>query len=814
VATVGGEVRRGSARDGPSPFDTGPASDPATNQFDIVGLSDATKRCACDPLQLRVMMREHTAGSRAHFRIRRLDCERTATHGIRFIRKSHGAGSDLAFARIVAGTGIVISYRALVLTRLWGIPLSGGAPGNSHRCIELQLNFLLQPLIAIASEMAVPLHDNTGAVVPLGLSERRRAEDALRRNAEQQALLLEVTSDLIRASEPGELGRVTFEHISSAFGADICFNYRLDPAGQHLRLVFVHGIPPEPLKAAQSLELGQAFCGTAAGGCEAVVADKHRIASDPKGVFVRGLGATAYACHPLMAADGRVLGTFSVASTTRECFTDDEVAWLGTITNFLAQAWERFEAEQGLRVSEERLRLSQEAAGLGHWDFDFACGTLVWSEQTRKLLGVERTTPASRVLLLSLVHAEDRSRLEEHIARSARPDSGHRRHLEFRIVMQNGAVRWLQDQSQVETNAAGMPVRAVGIVRDITEGKLAEQALRASKDRLQLALNAAQLGWWQYDPLSGVILGDARLKEIFDFTADETPIEEFVKRVHPDDVERVLADREAALDPADPKPYAHKYQVQRRDGEVRWVEAHGLAYFEGGGRERRAVSFIGTVQDITERKQHEEREHLLMREVNHRAKNMLSVVDAIAHQTATRNPEDFVERFSDRIQALSANQDLLVRNEWKGVDVEDLVRAQLAHFADVVGARIAMQGPKLRLNPASAQAIGLALHELGTNAGKYGALSTDTGRVDIGWGTDGDTLTMSWTERDGPQVSAPKRRGFGTIVMEAMAERSIGGKVNLDYAPSGVTWRLTCPAANALEPREREQNFMGRRKST
>ncbi len=110
-----------------------------------------------------------------------------------------------------------------------------------------------------------------------------------------------------------------------------------------------------------------------------------------------------------------------------------------------------------------------------------------------------------------------------------------------------------------------------------------------------------------------------------------------------------------------------------------------------------------------------------------------------------------------------------------------------------------MHGPNLRLNPPSAQAIGLALHELATNAGKYGALSTDTGRVDIGWGIDGDTLSMNWTERDGPPVSVPKRRGFGTIVTELMAERSMDGTVELDYAPSGLTWRLTCPAANALE---------------
>jgi two-component sensor histidine kinase len=173
-----------------------------------------------------------------------------------------------------------------------------------------------------------------------------------------------------------------------------------------------------------------------------------------------------------------------------------------------------------------------------------------------------------------------------------------------------------------------------------------------------------------------------------------------------------------------------------------------------------------------------EKEHLLMREMNHRAKNMPSVVDAIAHQTAA-NPEDFIGRFSKRIQSLSANQDLLVHNERKGVGIEDLVRAQLAHFSDLIGSRIIVQGPRLRLNASSAQAIGLALHELATNAGKYGALSIDTGRVSIRREIKRGVFQMSWAECGGPPVSAPDRRGFGTIVMDAMAERSAGGEVEV-----------------------------------
>jgi len=350
------------------------------------------------------------------------------------------------------------------------------------------------------------------------------------------------------------------------------------------------------------------------------------------------------------------------------------------------------------------------------------------------------------------------------------------------------------------TPLASLCVMLITWMRSAIEREQAEQAWRASKDRLQLALDTAQIGWSRYDPRRRVVTGDTRFKEIYDVTADEMPGEDLKKLVHPDDAERFLAEREAATDPANPARSPHEYRVQRRDGEVRWVEVRWLAYFDGDQRECGAASVVGTAHDITERKHHQEREHLLLREINHRAKNMLSVVDAVAHQTATRTPEGFIERFSERIQALAANQDLLILNAWHGVETEHLVRAQLAPFADHIGSRIVVRGPKLRLNAASAQAIGLALHELTTNAGKYGALSKDTGRLDICWGTEGETFIMSWTERDGPQVSPPQRRGFGTVVMQDMAERSVGGKVHLDYAPSGVTWRLTCPAAKTLEP--------------
>jgi PAS domain S-box-containing protein len=316
--------------------------------------------------------------------------------------------------------------------------------------------------------------------------------------------------------------------------------------------------------------------------------------------------------------------------------------------------------------------------------------------------------------------------------------------------------------------------------------------------------------------------GDARATEILDFSGDEMTAGDFFERIHPNDAERVSMRFMDALDAVRPERTVTEFRYRLRHGGFRWLEALALTHFEGAGPERRAVSVVGTVADVTARKEMEEenraraqKEHLIMREMHHRAKNMLSVVDAIAHQTASRSPEDFVARFSERIQALSANQDLLVRSDWKGVEIKGLVQAQLAHFADLIGPRITVDGPTLCLTAASAQAVGLAIHELATNAGKYGALATDKGRVDIRWGIDDDTFSISWTEREGPPVSAPTRRGFGSIVMGVMAERSVGGTVDVDYPPTGVTWRLTCPAANALEPFEiatlkREQVSPGR----
>jgi PAS domain S-box-containing protein len=330
------------------------------------------------------------------------------------------------------------------------------------------------------------------------------------------------------------------------------------------------------------------------------------------------------------------------------------------------------------------------------------------------------------------------------------------------------------------------------------ESAAAYELLRRSESRLRLALAGARAGAWEWDARTHDIVWSPEIFAITGLISEPEAhgLEAYLKIIEQEDRDKAVSDLKAALGKGG--PFTTEFRIRRTDGTVVWLSISGLVEHAETGKPRRAH---GILQDITERKVREEQVHLLMREVNHRAKNMLSLVQAIARQTGARDFEDFIGCFTERIQALAANQNLLIRNEWQGVDVEDLVRTQLAHFADLVGSRIDIDGPKQRLNAIAAQAIGLALHELATNAGKYGALSTDTGRVDVCWGTVGDTFTMSWGERDGPPVSAPKRPGFGTTVIEAMAKHTLDGVVDLDYAPSGLSWRLTCPAANALERR-------------
>lgn len=223
-------------------------------------------------------------------------------------------------------------------------------------------------------------------------------------------------------------------------------------------------------------------------------------------------------------------------------------------------------------------------------------------------------------------------------------------------------------------------------------------------------------------------------------------------------------------------------QIKTPDGEVLGVSA--------------------VMRDIRERKRQEERLGFLVREMNHRAKNLLTVVQAMAQQTASNSPEEFVPRFGARLRALAANQDLLVRSDWTSVRLDELVRSQLATFEDKIGSDIQLNGPPLHISAKAAQTLGMALHELTTNAAKYGALANGDGQVAIDWRLEGERekriFTMTWREQGVENIAPPRKRGFGSLVISHIVKQSLDAAVDLDYSPPGVTWRMECPAKEVL----------------
>lgn len=219
------------------------------------------------------------------------------------------------------------------------------------------------------------------------------------------------------------------------------------------------------------------------------------------------------------------------------------------------------------------------------------------------------------------------------------------------------------------------------------------------------------------------------------------------------------------------------------------------------------VGLTGAAVDVTERKENEQHLRLLMRELTHRSKNLLAVIQAMARQTARHagSIDNFVEIFSARLQALSKSHDLLVQESWYGASLKDMVRSQLGHHLDRENSQFTIEGPSLFLKPEAAQNIGLAIHELSTNAAKYGALSVPTGHVDIIWARRtpeaGGGFELSWRERGGPAVSKPEGRGFGSLVIERNLARALDGKVELDFAPSGLVCTVSVPESHLTPER-------------
>ncbi|MFL5297462.1 MAG: HWE histidine kinase domain-containing protein [Phenylobacterium sp.] len=317
--------------------------------------------------------------------------------------------------------------------------------------------------------------------------------------------------------------------------------------------------------------------------------------------------------------------------------------------------------------------------------------------------------------------------------------------------------------------------------------------------RLDLALEAAGLGEFEWDLARDVIAISPRMAAIMGLPTGESSAaggEALNRHVHPEDLAAVRAHQGRHRKAGG--AYGYEYRHVRPDnGATVWLRVAGIITVGADGQAARAT---GIVEDIGERKREESQRQTLMAELDHRVKNVLATVQALAVQTARRTTslDAFLSNFSGRLKAMGSANELLTAARWRGAAIDHLAAAELGALAP---GQTAWEGPELFLTPRAANALALGLHELAANAVKFGALSADTGRVQLRWARTRDGgFELTWTETGGPTVTPPARRGFGSTLLEEVTSRELNGATTIDYRPAGVMARLRAGSA-AVAPR-------------
>jgi PAS domain S-box-containing protein len=318
--------------------------------------------------------------------------------------------------------------------------------------------------------------------------------------------------------------------------------------------------------------------------------------------------------------------------------------------------------------------------------------------------------------------------------------------------------------------------------------------LRARFARYETALRGSQVTVYtqdrdlRYTSISNPILGRA-IEDILGHTDEEI--------LPPDGGATIIALKREVLATGQSK----RAEVALDEGPgLRWHDLHIEPLHNEAGD---IVGLTCAAIDVTERKEGEAHLRLLMRELTHRSKNLLAVIQAMARQTARHagSIEGFLNQFAARLQALAASHDLLVRESWYGASLRELIQSQLAAYTDSGETQVAIDGPAVALKPEAAQNLGLALHELAVNAAKFGALSVPNGRVSITWVLRDNALTLEWREQFGPKVKIRRKKGFGSMVIERNLARALDAKVNLDLDPDGLRCHIVIPTSQILAAR-------------
>lgn len=487
----------------------------------------------------------------------------------------------------------------------------------------------------------------------------------------------------------------------------------------------------------------------------------------------RGLEEVLHNAHDLVPPPGQASAG---AARVRE-FED-----LGEITR---------SAGETLREQERLLRLAQQAAGAASWSWIPGSGEVRWSSEMFALLGVD---PSCEVATfdgyMRHVHPADRDGLAGAMQAALRAGG---MTWEFRVLRPRlgGSVekRWILSRARLYPAEGSRPATLIGIDIDVTERRRAEE-------RFEIATAAMEGFVYEWDVVAGTVQRTVGVVQVAGEPI-ETGAEAWIERIHPEDKAQAMAECRAAMEDPARDRYAFEYRIRRADGGWAWIWDRGrITRDPSTGSPLRVVG--GSV-DITARKLAEERQLLLLRELDHRGKNSLAVVKAALRLAPRRDPEVF-EMLEGRVDALARAQTMLSETGWSGTDLLELLAASLAPFDGGTGeTRIRLEGESLRLASTATQPIAMVVHELATNAVKYGALSRPEGRLRLAWAVAGSELKITWEETGGPLISEPPtRRGFGSRVVDMTVRNQLGGRVGWSWRAEGLSVEMSIPRKRVL----------------
>jgi PAS domain S-box-containing protein len=463
---------------------------------------------------------------------------------------------------------------------------------------------------------------------------------------------------------------------------------------------------------------------------------------------------------------------------------------------------ERKRREAALRESEAHFAaiFDQSAAGLA--EADLTGRFLRVNERFCELAGYPREELLGGLRMQDITHPDD---LPGNLVLFRRAvETGEPFEIEKRYIRPDGSEVWVSNTVTLIRDAAGVAHTMASVSIDLTARREAEAALRQSESRLRLALDAGRMAVWESDSRNNSVRTSPELNRLLGFPEDASPsIEEIRERYAPGAQDRLRGAAAAALGRGE--RYAEEeLEIIWPDGSRHWLLLRADLEVTHGADDAASIKATGVAFEITERKLWEERQRLLINELNHRVKNTLATVQSLAAQSfrdmgATSGPN--FTAFQERLFALARAHDILTRDNWEGAELRDIVGEVIEPYCRPSHGRCHIDGPRVRLTPSMALALSMAVHELATNAAKYGALSAPAGQVSISWSVlpgNPRQLALCWQERGGPPVALPQRKGFGTRLIERSLAQELAGEVSLAYIPTGVVCTVKAPLPHGM----------------